>query len=172
MSTNNFYNHKNGIYLVPEYTYEDIKEMLLDNDYSEEEITDELIQSEHDFYSEMTCEEFLQDGCHLNYWLEEKGYKTIQDERNRYKAKVFNKGGKLLAELRLESGYYTGCQVIVETDIDVIEPWVNDYEMTKAEINNMYSPHHKRLLKAIAEYTTPLIKVGQFSNGEAIYKYA
>lgn len=168
MSTNNFYNHKNGIYLVPEYTYEDIKEMLLDNDYSEEEITDELIQSEHDFLLEIECEEFLQDGMGLNAWLTEKGYAVTQDNNN-YKAKVFNKGGKLLAELRLESGYYTGCQVIVETDPYIL---LDGYFNTQSELLEQYTPHHKRLLKAIAEYTVPIVKVGGFSDGSAVYELA
>lgn len=168
MSTNNFWNHENGIFVLQQLTEEEAKLNLLDNDWSEEDITSEAIQNEISLYEHHDCEEFFEDGCGINYWLEEKGY-TVVKEKGNYSAKVYNKADKLVAELKLESGYYTGVQVIVETDPDNL---LDGYYETRTELLEQYTPHHKRLLKYIGQYTKPLLKVGQFSNGEAVYQWA
>lgn len=76
----------------------------------------------------------------------------------------------MVAKLKIEAGYYHGAQVVVETDpheiIDV-GGWYG-WE-TQAELLEQYTPHNKRLFKAIKKATTPLKIKAQFSNGETIY---
>lgn len=175
MSTNNFINHENGIYVLEQRTEQELKEGLLESGYQENEITEEFLQEERNFCEEMDCRELFSKGCGLNYWLEEKGYQVEQDKNNEFKARVFSKQGKVVADLILESGYYSGVQVIVETDPYKLFEMREDgyyYGYTMAEVREEYTPNHKRLLKAIAQYTIALEKVGQFSNGEAVYEYA
>lgn len=168
MATNNFLNHENGIFVLQQMSESDAKENLIENGWELADITEEAIQEEINMYEQMDCEEMFNDGCGLNYWLTERGY-TVVKEKGNYSAKVYNKTDKLVAELTLESGYYAGVQVIVETDPDNL---LDGYYDTQAELLEQYTPHHKRLLKLIGKYTTPLLKVAQFSNGEAIYKAA
>lgn len=161
MSTNNFFNHENGIFILPEHEWEEIEEMLLE-EHEPEEVTDQLISSEIDFQNESLYECWLDN---FAYELEEKGYgyKMI----NPYMCKVYNKQDKLLAELEVHGGYYSGAQVIVETDpVNLLD----GYYSTQSELLEQYTPNHKRLLKLVSQYTTPLVKVGQFSNGEAVYE--
>lgn len=165
MGTANFYNHGNGIFVLRTLSDSQARENLLDRGYEADEITADLIDYEIDSELEIECNDLFHEGMGINYFLETKGF-TVEDQGD-YLAKVFNKQGKLIAELSLESGYYEGVQLIVETDQDKL--FDCDYFETNAELMQVYSPHHRRLIKAISQYTIPLGVVGSFSSGETIY---
>lgn len=165
MGTANFYNHPNGIFVLRTLSEKEARENLLDRGYEADEITDDLIDYEIDSTLDIECTDIFQGGTGINYFLETKGF-TVENQGD-YCAKVFNKQGKLIAELSLESGYYEGVQLIVETNQDKL--FDCEYFETNAELMEVYSPHHRRLIKAISQYTLPLGVVGSFSNGEAIY---
>lgn len=165
MGTANFYNHSNGIFVLRTLSAAEARENLLDRGYEAEEITADLIDYEIDSTLEVGCNDIFHEGMGINYFLETKGF-TVEDQDG-YSAKVFNKQGKLIAELSLEDGYYSGVQLIVETDQDKL--FDCDYFETNAELMQVYSPHHRRLIKAISQYTLPIEVVGSFSSGETIY---
>ena len=131
----------------------------------------------------MDCEDLFEDGMGLNYQLELEGLNLIKDRNDWMRAKVYSKTGKLLAELSLESGYYDGVQIIVETDpYELLEhdydlfynDRIEDYqdEFVKSKLNEVYSEHNKTLFKVISNYTTPLVRVGGFSDGTSVYQLA
>lgn len=229
MGASNFYNHENGIFVLPRYTYEEVLEMEIermlddtgwiqgvaqdevfeemrsgkwiqeeennkkvqklmnDEDWlsekAKEEITDDMIYQEMAFYEQIDCEELFEDGTGLNYQLELEGIDLIKDSDDWTRARAYSKTGKLLAELILESGYYDGVQIIVETDpYKLLEndcdlfynDKIEDYqdEFVKSKLNEVYSEHNKTLFKVISKYTTPIVRVGGFSDGTSVYELA
>lgn len=175
MSTNNFYNHENGIYVIQEYTEQEAIESLMDMNpdhagaFSEEEISEEIRFQNDDIYE---C--FIE--CFGDYleWKSKGAYSIVPDKRRNLAGTVYNKQGKVVACLHLEGGYYSGAQVIAETDIENLASVgaLDDYYETNCDLLNDYTPNHKRLLKYLASYTTPIVRIANFSNGEAIYELA
>lgn len=180
MATNNFYNHENGIFVLHTTTVAEAKESLeetaLDNGEAFD-FTDEEIQSEQEFLDQIRIEEFF--SCELNYLLEDKGMKLESSDYR--EAKVYNKNGKLIAELSLKSGYYSDVQVIVETDYNELfidnddlfyDERIQDYrdDFVKSRLYEVYTPHNKQLFEVIKKCTMPINLVGSFSNGEAVYE--
>lgn len=146
-------------------------------------IDDDMIYQEMGFYEQIECEDLFEDGMGLNYQLELKGLNLIKDRDEWNRARVYSKTGKLLAELSLESGYYDGVQIIVETDpYELLEhdydlfynDRIGDYqdEFVKSKLNEVYSEHNKTLFKVISNYTTPIVRVGGFSDGTSVYQLA
>ena len=141
-------------------------------------IDDETIYQEIGFYEEMEVNDIFEDGMGLNYQLKLEGLDLIKERNGR--ARVYSKTGKLLAELTLESGYYSGVQIIVETDpYELLE---NDYhlfyndrihdfqdEFVKSKLNEVYTPHNKTLFKVITSYTDVYSLDGVFSDGTGVY---
>ena len=147
------------------------------------EIDDETIYQEMGFYEEMEVNDIFEDGMGLNYQLELEGLDLIKDKDDWNRARVYSRTGKLLAELILESGYYDGVQIIVETDpYELLEhdydlfynDRIEDYqdEFVKSKLNEVYSVHNKTLFKVISKYTTPIVRVGGFSDGTSVYQLA
>ena len=147
------------------------------------EISDDMIYQEMGFYEQIECEDLFEDGMGLNYQLELEGLDLIKDRNDWTRARVYSKTGKLLAELSLESGYYDGAQIIVETDpYELLEhdydlfynDRIEDYqdEFVKSKLNEVYSVHNKTLFKVISKYTTPIVRVGGFSDGTSVYQLA
>ena len=171
MATNNFYNHKNGIFVINLHDSEDDYKEYLKMELEEELLTQEEYDNRLDsleFYNawaydeaDMSLEFQLEN---IKMELEDKGYDIYTD--NEYEFGVYRKG-KAVAWCTVEPGYYDGVQLIVDTDPEPLEM----YYSTLAELYEMYTPHHKRLLKLIEKLTTPIVKVGQFNNGEALYEY-
>ena len=150
---------------------------------AKKEITDDMIYQEMGFYEEMEVNDIFEDGMGLNYQLELEGLELIKDRNDWNRARVYSKTGKLLAELSLESGYYDGVQIIVETDPYELlyghdglfyNDRIEDYqdEFVKSKLNEVYSEHNKTLFKVISNYTTPLVRVGGFSDGTSVYQLA
>ena len=147
------------------------------------EIDDDTIYQEIGFYEEMEANDIFEDGMGLNYQLELEGLDLIKDKNDWTRARVYSRTGKLLAELSLESGYYDGVQIIVETDpYELLEhdydlfynDRIGDYqdEFVKSKLNEVYSEHNKTLFKVISNYTTPIVRVGGFSDGTSVYELA
>lgn len=161
MSTNNFYNHENGIYVLPMQSLQEFIEAYGDDEVFEGAEEQDYIEALQ-FQEEQDAEEFLE----LSMYLAEELAKVYDLKKDEYSLDVFNKQGKMVASLSLRSGYYEGTQLIVETD--PCEIGLEEY--SDAELREMYTPHHKRLLKIVAQHTTAINLVGSFSNGEAVYE--
>ena len=147
------------------------------------EIDDEIIYQEIGFYEEMEINDIFEDGMGLNYQLELEGLDLIKDRDYFTRARVYSKTGKLLAELQISAGYYSGVQIIVETDpYELLEhdndlfynDRTRDYqdEFVKSKLNEVYSEHNKTLFKIISNYTTPIVRIGGFSDGTSVYQLA
>jgi len=185
MGTNNFYNHTNGIFVLPLTDFDQMKEWMeedeafegLREERGEEGITDEDVCEQLQFENDRDMEEFLKE--QLGYFLEKEGYSISLS--GDYEGKIYNPKGKLLAEVAVVSGYYEGAQLIVETDPyellqnehdlfynDRIEDVQEDF--VKSKLYEVYSPHNKKLIKIIESCTEHIYKVGQFDNGVAVYE--
>ena len=166
MGTSNFWNHENGLFVVEGYTFEDAKEYLYEGGEfeSHEEITDEQVYAEQNFLNEHYFEDYmfnLQSEIALEFG---DTYATILDDREILS--VYNKAGKWVADLELRGGYYSDAQIIVHTDGYTK---FDGYYDTKTDLLEQWTPNHKRLIKFIKNFTTPLEVVAQFSNGETFY---
>lgn len=148
---------------------------------AKKEITDDMIYQEMGFYEEMEVNDIFEDGMGLNYQLELEGLDLIKDKNDWTRARVYSKTGKLLAELQISEGYYSGVQIIVETDpYELLEDdydlfyndKIEDYQdnFVKYKLNEVYSKHNKTLFKVISNYTTPYKRVGGFSDGTSLYE--
>jgi len=158
MSTNNFYNHENGIYVLPMQSLQEFIEAYGDDEFFEDAEEQDFIEALQ-FQEEQDAEEFLD----INMFLAEELAKVYDLQEDRDSLTVYNKQGKTVASLSLRSGYYEGVQLIVETDPG--ELGLDGYTLSES-----YTPHHKRLLKIVAQHTTAINLVGSFSNGEAVYE--
>lgn len=174
-------------WIEDEKNYKKVQELMNNevwlSEKAKEEITDDMIYQEMNFYEQIDCEEMFEDGMGLNYQLELEGLDLIKDRNDWTRARVYSKTGKLLAELILASGYYDGAQIIVETDpYELLEDnydlfyndRIGDYqdEFVKSKLNEVYSEHNKTLFKVISNYTTPIVRVGGFSDGTSVYQLA
>lgn len=174
-------------WIEDEKNYKKVQKLMNDevwlSEKAKEEITDDMIYQEMNFYEQIDCQELFEDGMVLSYQLELEGLELIKDRNNLDRARVYSKTGKLLAELSLESGYYDGAQIIVETDpYELLEndcdlfynDRIQDYqdEFVKSKLNEVYSEHNKTLFKVISKYTTPIVRIGGFSDGTSVYELA
>lgn len=158
MSTNNFYNHENGIFILPTYTLEEFIKEFGDDEHFENAEEQDFIEA-LEFQQSMDAEEFLQ----IDSFLAEELKELYDLKTDGYDLEVYNKQGKILARLGLRSGYYEGTQLIVTTD-------PGELSLDGYTLKESYTPNHKRLLKIIAQHTTAINLVGSFSNGEAVYE--
>lgn len=219
MSTNNFEDSKNGIFVIEEYeplTYEEWLEGLDDGtmrdnpeaehlyqEYAEDEYGENLTMAVDDTIGNIVAD------------LEGKGYEVTREQPNEYK--VTGKGMDGHIGLRPENGYYASAQVIVTTQRDeqfmnanmeeedvtkdlydfVDEQGFTEYTDDKSDFeddpeyhlnevlhnvlwyDDTYEhvlddmlPDDKVVIDVVSQYTTPIKKVGNFSNGEAVYEKA
>ena len=221
MSTNNFENAKNGIFVIEPYEPMSYEEWLEDMGYSlDEGKNNPQLESDYESYSEDddTIDMAVDDTIgNIISDLEAKGYETTELPRlqpNEYK--VTGKGINGQIGLRIEGGYYSGAQIIVTTqrdeqlmnanmsEEDIIptlydftyidgttemtedkEDFENDKEYRLHEVlHNVIQtdydeaepvlsdvlPDDKAIIGIVSQYTTPIKKVGGFSNGEALYE--
>lgn len=172
MATSNFYNHPNGIFMIKELSLEDAYEIYLEDalNIGEEvqsyhEIDLEVLYSIVSMDFEITLE-------NIRYTLEnELPYDMSSEKINENEFRIYSKNNKVIAQLSIEGGYYSGAQIIVETDPYEI---FGDYAYwdTKREMLEEFSPHNKRLFKYLETITYPLKVTASFSNGETIYEPA
>lgn len=168
MATGNFESHENGIFVVEQSaTEEHAREMILANGVPEEEITEEFIYSTIEQLNEMNIEDFI---MNLPFLLNTAGYTVFEMDRTRWE--VWNEdNSKIVAELRIESGYYEHYQVIVETDKDyLLEKCIFGDYYDEEDDTEYVSKDSEKLFEVLEENTTVLGVVGVFSNGETIYE--
>ena len=173
MATNNFYNHENGIYVIETVTCEQMKEWMETDEFFEWTRDDDGNVRDEDVWEQVSLHAY-EDATEWIYsfkdYLKEVSngrYGVIINDST--KGKVYNMNtDKLVAELEVRSGYYDGYQVIAETDPYEL---LDGYFSNKTELLEQYTPNHKMVLKYLGKYTKQLERVGQFSNGEAVYSY-
>lgn len=219
MSTNNFEDSKNGIFVIEEYeplTYEEWLEGLDDGTMRDNPEAEHLYQEyAEDEYGENLTMAVDDTIGNIVVDLESKGYGVTQVTP--YDYKVTGNGMWEQIGLHLENGYYASAQVIVTTQRD--EQFTNanveeedvtvnlyefvdeqgyseytddisdfnedpDYRLSKVLYNVLWHddtyeqvlddmlPDDKVVLDVVSQYTTPLKKIGNFSNGEALYEKA
>lgn len=168
MATSNYINHENGLFILEGYSYEEAKRSLIEElEYKEDELEDATIFEFMNDSLEWQVEEYWE---YLSYNLPKN---LIIKPKDMWEAMIYNDKGKTVARLNLESGYYEGVQVIVTTDWEELLNASGWYAYdTMSAVYEDYSPHNKRLFKAIEKTTTPLNVVGTFSNGETVYRRA
>jgi len=214
MSTNNFENAKNGIFVIEDYVPLPYEEWLSDMGYDDTEDTKDeynLIVEDEDSL------DIAIDNTILNIVadLKSKGYEVIQNTP--YDYKVVGKGIDGQIGLRVQGGYYADAQVIVTTQRDeqfmnanmeeedvtkdlydfVDEQGFTEYTDDKSDFEDDPEYHlnevlhnvlwyddtyeevlddmlddDKVVIDIVSQYTTPIKKVGNFSNGEALYEKA
>lgn len=128
-------------------------------------------------------EQFDYDNLIGNVRSELKGAREISksDNDRNYPATKFAelevKTGKWIANIFLTSraGYYSGLNLDWEVEIEDINEG-SSFELGEDKIpstlQNLIDAKIKKIEKVYADYTTPLICRGIFSNGEAVYEKA
>lgn len=160
MATNNFINDKNGIFVLPE----------------------EYIWTDED-YIEYDTDEFLNDFDTLlrkqNWKLEtikrhdgEDAYYDYIERNDGYT--ILDNDGLIAGTIYFESGYYDGVQVIYKNARDVFDDrgyttdtWDGNYCSMREQ---GFSRKYAYAVKCLKDLTEHLQKVGQFSDGSAVYK--
>ena len=81
---------------------------------------------------------------------------------------IYNPDGKLTALLEVCTGYYSGANINIYTDSDLIDI-MGEKEYYNITENKKFV---KKVVDVVKRHTTGYNKVAQFSNGEAIYEKA
>lgn len=214
MSTNNFEDSKNGIFVIEEYEPLPYEEWLSDMGYDDTEDTKDeynlIVEDEDslDIAIDDTIGNIVSD-------LENKDYEVIKNTPYDYKVVGKDIDGQI--GLRVQGGYYADAQVIVTTQRDeqfinanmeeedvtkdlydfVDEQGFTEYTDDKSEFeddpeyhlnevlhnvlwyDDTYEhvlddmlPDDKDVIDIVSQYTTAIKKIGNFSNGEAVYERA
>lgn len=175
MSTNNF-KFKNILITLPSFNYDYKKPCNCCND---EDCEFAELDSEFD---EDAYNEYVKD---LQTQLAKIGFDScyqLDNDRNYNGTKIArygledNDGMIVWLEVVIRAGYYDGANVDYTIDGD----WggLDEGDYTKARAKKYASLHNKldkqvaRLEKILRKNGTEMLKVGQFSNGEAVYKLA
>lgn len=150
MRETNFIEHKNGIHVIEENaTEEEARDMLLDNSIPEEEIDDSMIDNTIQNLNEMTFDDFLYD---LPFYLKCEGYYINIQGVHKWSVWV-DHGAKLVAEVKIESGYYELSQVIVETDPEYLIKSYIGYGVEEDTYSHYLSNSTKDLFKVVKGLT-------------------
>ena len=180
MATSNFINHENGVYVLYMPDFDQMKEWMLEDEFFEDTradgITDEDVYDQLYHEEEEAARSFFE--WVLKPALEKKGIELIV--KNQYEAEAY-RDDRIMAILRLESGYYDGIQVIVDTDPEHIcynyaDFFYNEHtkqyqdEPVLSQLYRDYTPHNRTLFSVLGQVTTPLRVLGTFSNGETVYE--
>lgn len=214
MSTNNFENSKNGIFVIEDYGVLPYADWLVEQDLED----DAESKADYEMYAERGDEDSLDMAiddtiANIVAELEYKGYVIIQNTPYDYKVV----GEHENIGLRVQGGYYADAQVIVTTQRDeqfmnanmeeeditkdlydfVDEQGFTEYTDDESEFEDdpeyrlnevlhkvlWYDDTYeyvlddmldddKAVIDVVSQYTTVIKKVGNFSNGEAVYKKA
>ena len=156
MATGNFINHKNGIYVLKEATFEealeDVKTYYEETDKNIEDITNEEVWEQKNELDRIIFDDFE---YRLAEVMLEKG---LEVKANGYRYLIF-RNDKILAELNLKDGYYSGCQVVANTDKEYLKNL--GYEVSK---------YNKTMFKQLKKITNEYKVSAYFSNGETFYE--
>lgn len=162
MATNNFINDKNGIFVLPEdyiWTDEDYIEYDTDaflNDF------DTLLREQN--WKLETIKRHDGEDTYYTYIERNDGYTILDDH------------GLIAGTIYFESGYYEGVQVIYKNARDVFDDrgyTTDDWDGKYCSMREQgFSRKYAYAIKCLKTLTEQLRKVGQFSNGSAVYERA
>lgn len=160
MSTNNFINDKNGIFVLPEdYIWTDEDYVEYDTDAFLDDF-DSLLR-EGGWGLEIN-KRHIGDDVYRDFIERDDGYTILDDHR------------LIAGTIYFEPGYYEGVQVIYKNTRDVFDDrgyttdgWDGKYCSMREQ---GFSRKYAYAIKCLKELTEHLQKVGQFSNGSAVYK--
>lgn len=160
MATNNFFNDKNGIFVLPEsYVWVDDDYVEYDTDAFLDDF-DGLLREKG--WSLETNKRHIGDGVYRDFIERNDGYTILDDH------------GLIAGTIYFESGYYDGVQVIYKNARDVFDDrgyttdtWDGKYCSMREQ---GFSRKHAYAIKCLKTLTEQLQKVGQFSNGSAVYE--
>lgn len=160
MATNNFINDKNGIFVLPEdyiWTDEDYIEYNMDaflNDF------DTLLRERN--WQLETVKRHDGEDAYYDYIERNDGYTILDDH------------GLIAGTIYFEAGYYDGVQVIYKNTRDVFDDrgyttddWDGKYWSMR---EHGFSRKYAYAIKCLKDLTEHLQKVGQFSDGSAVYE--
>ena len=150
MSTCNFLNAKNGIYVL--------KSIYTNEAYSGVDDPDGIE------YEGSQNELIIQLESALKPW----GWSISQDKKESEKYLIFDKKFNFAGSLEFKGGYYDGVQVIFSTAQDINNELADNGESRLVNINR----HYKNILRLLKKFTICLQVAGVFNNGEAIYAEA
>ena len=150
MATCNFFNAKNGIYVL--------KSTYTGEAYTATDDPDGLV------YEDSQFELIVQLKAALKPW----GW-TVSKNKNEYERySFFDRVGKYAGSIKFKVGYYDGVQVIFSTAQDVNKELVANGCEKLVYINK----HYKNILRLLKKFTICLQVEAVFSNGEALYREA
>lgn len=162
MATNNFVNDKNGIFVLPE------DYIWVDDDYVEYD-TDAFLNNFDTLLREQnwqleTVKRHDGEDTYYTYIERNDGYTILDDH------------GLIAGTIYFESGYYEGVQVIYKNVRDVFDDrgyTTDDWDGKYCSMREQgFSRKYAYAIKCLKDLTEQLQKVGQFSNGSAIYERA
>lgn len=160
MATNNFINDKNGIFVLPD------DYIWTDEDYIEYD-TDAFLNDFDTLLRECnwkleTIKRHDGEDAYYDYIERNDGYTILDDH------------GLIAGTIYFESGYYDGVQVIYKNTRDVFDDrgyttdtWDGNYCSMREQ---GFSRKYAYAIKCLKDLTEHLQKVGQFSDGSAVYK--
>ena len=150
MSTCNFLNAKNGIYVL--------KSTYTGETYTAADDPDGLV------YEDSQFELIVQLESALKPW----GWTISQNKNEDERYSFFDRIGKYAGSIEFKAGYYEGVQVIFLTAQDVNKELVENGCKKLTYINR----HYKNILRLLKKFTICLQEAAVFDNGEAIYAEA
>ena len=141
------------------------------NNFAFENILIAIDDSEADLFEELTLpsiQEDLQnvfkDGYEISEYINDRSY----GGRYVFAVPVYTKGSELYKKIKVyyRGGYYSGANI----DYIVGECELYDEVETLETLDAKVERYCKSIEKILRTYGTELLKVAQFSNGEAVYK--
>ena len=150
MSTCNFLNAKNGIYIL--------KSTYTGEAYTGIDDPDGLE------YEDSQFELIVQLKAALKPW----GWSISQDKKSYQKYLIFDKKMKFAGSLEFQAGYYEGVQVIFSTAQDVNKELAENGCEKLVYINR----HYKNILRLLKKFTICLQVAAVFDTGETLYTEA
>ena len=150
MSTCNFLNAKNGIYILKSTYTGKVYTGIDDPDGLE--------------YEDSQFELIVQLKAALKPW----GWSISQDKKSYQKYLIFDKKMKFAGSLEFQAGYYEGVQVIFSTAQDVNKELAENGCEKLVYINR----HYKNILRLLKKFTICLQVAAVFDTGETLYTEA
>lgn len=160
MATNNFVNDKNGIFVLPEdYIWTDEDYVEYDTDAFLDDF-DTLLKERN--WGLEANKRHIDNGVYRDFIERNDGYTILDDH------------GLIAGTIYFEAGYYDGVQVIYKNARDVFDDrgyttdsWDGKYYSMR---DQGFSRKRAYAIKCLRDLTEHLQKVGQFSDGSAVYK--
>lgn len=175
MSTNNF-KFENILVVLPDFTF---RTMCEDCEDQEDDGNDVVCEHSTEEFDESSYREYLED---VKAQLEKIGFERCDKYNgdNSYGGTIIASWGledpqdgmiKYL-EVVIRNGYYSGANIDWTSDGDFgVEDEDNKKQVAHYDVmNRKFDRQVARVEKILRKNGTELLKVGQFSNGEAIYQ--